>query len=76
MGSVDKMDWLIKKYKIKTRAKKCYFPLFTNVIDMAVVNDHMLYCLANKKLTAVTLTQAKNSSCIHENFVGIRPQKL
>ena len=34
MGGVDKMDWLINKYRIKIRAKKWYFPLFTNMIDV------------------------------------------
>ena len=50
MGGVDKMYWLINKYRIKIRAKKWYFPLFTNMIDMAVVNAHVLYCMANEKI--------------------------
>ena len=50
MGGVDKMDWLINKHKIKIQAKKWYFPLFTNMIDMAVVNAHVLYCMANEKI--------------------------
>ena len=74
MGSIDKMDWLINKYRMKIRAKKWYFPLFTNMIDMAVVNAHVLYCMANKNPTAEI--QVKNSSYVHENLVDIRPQKL
>ena len=50
MDGVDKMDWLINKYRIKIRAKKWYFPLFMNMIDMAVVNAHVLYCMVNKKI--------------------------
>ena len=51
MGGVDKMDWLINKYRIKIRAKKWYFPLFMNMIDMLVVNAYVLYCMANKKIS-------------------------
>ena len=58
MGGVDKMDWLINKYKIKIRAKKWYFPLFTNMIDMAVVNAHVLYCMANKKIPLLKFRQS------------------
>ena len=58
MGGVDKMDWLINKYRIKIRAKKWYFPLFTNMIDMAVVNAHVLYCMANEKITLLKFRQS------------------
>ena len=51
MGGVDKMDWLINKYRIKIRAKQCYFPLFTKIIDMSIVNACVLYCMANKKIS-------------------------
>ena len=50
MGGVDKIDWLINKYRTKVRAKKWSFPLFTNMIDMAVVNAHVLNCMGNKKI--------------------------
>ena len=50
MGGVDKMDWLINKYRIKIRAKEWYFLFFTNMIDMAVVNTHVLYCMAKEKI--------------------------
>ena len=73
MGGVDKMDWLINKYRTKIRAKKWYFPFFTNMIDMAVVNAHVLYCMANEKNPTAEI-QVKYNSCIHENFVGIRRQ--
>ena len=32
-----------------SQAKKWYFLLLTNMIDMTVVNAHVLYCMANKK---------------------------
>ncbi|XP_028656905.1 piggyBac transposable element-derived protein 3-like [Erpetoichthys calabaricus] len=47
MGGVDKMDRNVQKYRIKVRGKKWYFPLLTNAIDVALVNSHALYCLAN-----------------------------
>ena len=47
MGGVDKMDWSVQKYRIKIRGKKWYFPLLTNAFDVALVNAHALYCLAN-----------------------------
>ena len=48
------------------------------MIDMAVVNAHILHCMANEKNPTAEI-QAKNSSCIHENLVvhhSIRPRKL
>ena len=50
MGGVDKMDWMINKYRIKIRGKKWYFPIFTYIIDMTVVNAHILYCMANDNI--------------------------
>ena len=47
MGGVNKLDWLIQKYRIKIRAKKWYFPVFTNAVDMTLVNAHAIYCMAN-----------------------------
>ena len=57
MGGVNKMDWLINKYRVKIGAKKWYFPLFTNMIDMAIVNAHVLYCMANKKIPLLKFRQ-------------------
>ncbi|GBN26175.1 hypothetical protein AVEN_30610-1 [Araneus ventricosus] len=50
MGGVDKLDWNIQKYRTKIRGKKWYFPIFTNAMDMALVNSHAIYCIANKKM--------------------------
>ena len=47
MGGVDNMDWSVLTYRIKIRGKKWYFLLLTNAIDVALVNAHALYCLAN-----------------------------
>ena len=57
MGGVDKMDWLINKYRIKIRAKKWYFPLFMNMIDMTVANAHVLYCMANEIIPLLKFRQ-------------------
>lgn len=50
MGGVDKLDWNVQKYRIKFRGKKWYFPLFTNAIDVAVVNAHALYVASNESI--------------------------
>lgn len=47
MGGVDKLDWNVNKYRIKIRGKKWYFPIFTNMMDLTLVNAHALYCIAN-----------------------------
>ncbi|GBM22917.1 hypothetical protein AVEN_136341-1 [Araneus ventricosus] len=49
MGGVGKLDWNIKKYRTKIKGNKCYFPIFTNAMDMALVNAHTICCIANKK---------------------------
>lgn len=51
MGGVDRMDWSINKYRVKIRGKRWYFPLFTNLVDMTLVNAHILYCMAGHKIT-------------------------
>ena len=50
MGGVDKMDWMINKYRIKIRGKRWHFPIFTYIIDMTVINAYVLYCMANEKI--------------------------
>lgn len=51
MDGVEKRDWVIDKYRIKIHAKKWYFPVFTNPIDMAVMNADVLYCMANDNIS-------------------------
>lgn len=43
MGGVDHHDWLVGKYAIGVRGKKWYWPIFTRIIDMAMVNAWILY---------------------------------
>lgn len=43
MGGVDQHDWLLEKHCISIHGTKWYWPIFTRVIDMAVVNTHILY---------------------------------
>ena len=45
MGGVDKHDWWISKYATTIRAKKWYWPIFIRILDMAVVNAHIIYNL-------------------------------
>ena len=45
MGGVDKHDWLVSKYSSSIRGKKWYWPLFTRLLDMAIVNAWTIYKL-------------------------------
>ncbi|KAF6215702.1 hypothetical protein GE061_000033 [Apolygus lucorum] len=47
MGGVDKLDWLVNEYRIKIRGKKWYFPIITHLLDVCVVNAHVLHGLVN-----------------------------
>ena len=51
LQQVDRMDWSINKYRVKIRGKRWYFPLFMNLVDMTLVNAHILYCMAGHKIT-------------------------
>lgn len=48
MGGVDLFDNALNNYRIRMRGKKWYWPLFTNVIDAAMVNAWKLHCLCRK----------------------------
>ena len=50
IGGVDQMDWMVNKYRIKIKLKKWYFPICTNLINMTVVNGHVLYEMVNGKI--------------------------
>ena len=43
MGGVDHHDWLVCKYSIAIRRKKLYWPLWTRLIDMAIVNAWLIH---------------------------------
>lgn len=58
MGGVDKLDWLVNKYRIKIRGKKWYFPIITNLIDVIAVNAHVLYEKANWKIPFLDFKRA------------------
>lgn len=47
MGGVDLHDAFVAKYRIKIKAKKWWWPLFTNLIDSAIVNSWRLYRLTH-----------------------------
>ena len=50
MGGVDKLDWLVNKYKVKICEINWYFPLFIILIDVTVVNAHVRFCLVNDSI--------------------------
>ena len=47
MGFVDQLDWNVGKYRVGIRSKKWYWCLFTNLLDITVVNAWILYNIAN-----------------------------
>ena len=49
MGGVDMLDKLVALYRIRIRSKKWWFSLFTQFIDVAVVNTFRLVQLANPR---------------------------
>ena len=49
LDRVDKIDWMINKCRIKIFAKTWYFPIFTNLIDMAVINAHVVILKLKKE---------------------------
>lgn len=73
MGGVDQHDWFVGKYATKIRAKKWYWPLFTRILDMAVVNAWIVYRQVNK--TNITLLEYRRSICVPYIKLGesVRP---
>lgn len=47
MGGVDLADNLISCYRINIKGKKWYWPLFTNMISLAVINSLKIYNIIN-----------------------------
>ena len=47
MGGVDKHDWLVGKYSVGIRGKKWYWPLFTRILNMTMVNAWIIYKFVN-----------------------------
>uniref|UniRef100_A0A6A7G6I3 PiggyBac transposable element-derived protein 3-like isoform X1 n=1 Tax=Hirondellea gigas TaxID=1518452 RepID=A0A6A7G6I3_9CRUS len=65
MGGVDKHDWLVSKYSTSIRGKKWYWPFFTRIIDMAVVNAWIIYKFVNSnKNDVMNLLTFKRSICL------------
>ncbi|XP_065313258.1 piggyBac transposable element-derived protein 3-like [Gordionus sp. m RMFG-2023] len=48
MGGVDLCDNLISTYRIKIRGKKWWWPIFTNFIDVALVNSWKIWKFVNR----------------------------
>ncbi len=56
MGGVDLLDKQVSLYRIRIRSKKWWWPLFTQMIDIAVVNTWRIYQVAN--------SEEKYASCL------------
>ena len=56
MGGVDNRDWLVQKSHIGIRSNKWYFNLFTNCLDVALINAWILHWMvAEKPVTMLSL---------------------
>lgn len=75
MGGVDKLDWLIQKYRTKIRGKKWYFPIFTNLLDCAIVNAYILYCMSNDNMPLLQFRRYICRVYLNVNSILSNPKK-
>ena len=65
MGGVDKHDWLVWEYSVGIRGKKWYWPLFTCILDMTMVNALIIYKFVNANDKEVmSLLDFKRQVCV------------
>ncbi|GFQ70909.1 hypothetical protein TNCT_9431 [Trichonephila clavata] len=70
MGGVDQHDWLLEKHTIHIRGRKWYWPIFTRVTDMAIVNTSPL----KKQPELLHFEEDKNaSSWLGEKYQAVLP---
>lgn len=62
MGGVDHHDWLVGKYSVSIRGKKWYWPLFTRLLDMAIVNSWIIYQMTHDE--KLSLLEFRRSVCV------------
>ena len=43
MGRIDLHDQLLSAYEVAIRGKKCYWCLINRMLNMAVINSHILH---------------------------------
>ncbi|GFW21825.1 piggyBac transposable element-derived protein 3 [Trichonephila clavipes] len=53
MGGIDSHDWLLEKHTIKIRGKDWYWSIFTQIVDMAVVNICVTYNMVNAEKKSI-----------------------
>jgi len=59
MGGVDSADNAISNYRIKIRGRKWWWPLFSNALDMCVMNAWKLHCFIQRTLNKKKMCQLK-----------------
>lgn len=64
MGGVDHHDWLASKYATSLRGKKWYWPLFTRILDMMVVNAWVIHKLLHQGKEQLDLVSFKRAVCV------------
>ena len=64
MGGVDHHDWLASKYATSLRGKKWYWPLFTRVLDMIVINAWIIHKFLHTGKEQLNLVSFRRAVCV------------
>ena len=76
MGGVDHHDWLAGKYATSLRGKKWYWPLFTRVLDMMIVNAWIIHKFLHQGKEQLDLVSFKRAVCVPYLKSGDAGRKL
>ena len=68
MGGNDHLDWLVQKYRIGIWSKKRCFSLFTNCLDVSLVNAWILHFMC----THSPLSQLKFKSFVAKYYLKLQ----
>ena len=64
MRGVDHHDWLAAKYATSLRGKKWYWPIFTRILDMAVVNAWIIHKFVHEGKDQLNLITFRREICV------------
>ena len=76
MGGVDHHDWLVGKYATSLRGKKWYWPLFTRILDMIVVNAWIIHRFLHEGKEQLNLVNFRRAICVPYLKLGDTVRRL
>jgi len=76
MGGVDRMDANVSKWRISVRGKKWYYPIFLELLDVALNNAWLLYRLDGQKMDFNTFKTHVAQKLLSFNTRGKKPYIL